>query len=106
MGTFRGGPEQVQPLAGNGFSGVYKFHGLAEVFRARMVRGVGLNGAFPMVNRRDMYFHVLRCGALFYPFCFPTRAAEHINNFKCFFTRPQKSNFLFHVKTEYAAAPS
>jgi hypothetical protein len=34
------------------------FNRFAKVIRAGVICGVGLNGAFPMVNRREMYFHV------------------------------------------------
>jgi hypothetical protein len=67
VGTFRGSPEQIKPLAGDGLRGVYMLYGLTEVFRARMVRGMGLYGAFPMINRREMDLHIVPCGSLEYP---------------------------------------
>jgi hypothetical protein len=80
MGTFWRSPQEIQPLSGNGFCGVYMFHGLAKMFGARVVSGMGLNSAFPMVNRRETDFHVPLYGGLAYPDRFAPRAAEHIND--------------------------
>jgi hypothetical protein len=85
MGTFRGSPQEIKPLSGNGPRRVYVFHGLAEVFRARMVCGVGFYGAFPVVNRRQVDFHILLLSCQHYSRALPSSAAEHIHDGIIFF---------------------
>jgi hypothetical protein len=55
---------------------------LAEMLRAGVVCGMSFYSAFPMVDRREMYFHVPRCGSLKYTGRFSPRSAKHIHHFK------------------------
>jgi hypothetical protein len=103
VGTFWGSPKQIKPLTGDGPRGVYVFHGLAKMFRARVVSGVGLNSAFPMVNCREMDFHILRGGGLGYSGRFTTSPAKHIYYIKDFF---HASSFAdISVTPQFALAP-
>jgi hypothetical protein len=65
----------------------------AKMIRTWMICRVGFDGSFPVVYRREMYFHIPRCGSLHDTGAFASGAAEHVYRFKSFhayFSPPHK----------------
>jgi hypothetical protein len=94
VGTFRGSPKQIKPLAGNGPRGVYVFHGLAKMFRARVICGVCFYGSLPVVYCRKPDIHAMFPCRQHDSGTFPSGPTKHIYDIKSLF---HKTILLFPI---------